>query len=254
MSRPFELQQLLRSWTPPRELRLSRSREVQLSGGGKALAALGFLLAAGAVAALVGLQTLVRAEMREIELLRAHGIETTGQVVRIIRDQEKKSSYRLVYGFQVGEAAYDRRVQVTAATARGLPVGSSLAVRYLPSDPAINYPSGWRQKTMPAWLPPLAGLGLLALSWLPAHALRSQRRLLAEGRPAPAVVTRHHKDQHGVTIHYEFPLLSGARCAGKSGPMKKPPEIGSQICIIYDPDQPSRNSKYPFSLVEPRTF
>lgn len=252
MSRPFELQAMLRSWTPPKGLRQSRWREVQLSAGGRALAVLAILLLAGSAASLAGLTAIVQKETREVERLRTEGVETGAQIVRLTRSRDKKTRFRLVYRFQAGVSEFERQMNVTAATARSLAVGSSVAIRYVPSDPEINYPAGWKRKTMPVWLPPLVAIGLLALSWLPAHALRHQRRLLVEGRPAPAVVTRHHKDQHGITVHYEFPLLSGAKATGKSGPVKKPPAIGSEICILYDPDQPSTNSRYPLSLVKPR--
>jgi hypothetical protein len=130
-------------------------------------------------------------------------------------------------------------------------VDSGLPVRYLPSDPRLNHPIAWRANTVPLWLPYLAAAILGALSWLAAHSIRSQRKLLEEGRAAPALVTRHTKTKDGKTIHYEFPLLSGAVRQGRSGPSKKPPAVGSVICVLYNPDRPRRNAAYPLSLVKP---
>jgi hypothetical protein len=104
---------------------------------------------------------------------------------------------------------------------------------------------------MPLWLPyPVAGALALA-SFLIAREIRRQRRLLAEGRPAPALVTRHEGNRQGKVAHYEFPLLSGALARGKAGPQKKPPAVGSLLCVLYEPDRMRNNSLYPLSLVRP---
>jgi hypothetical protein len=124
-------------------------------------------------------------------------------------------------------------------------------VRYLPSDPAVNHPRGWQEKPMPVWIPYLVAAGLAVAGWLAMRGILSQKRLLAEGRPAPALVTRHTRTQHGKTMHYEFVLLSGAIAKGRSGPARKPPAVGSTICVLYDPENPRRNAPYPLSLVKP---
>jgi hypothetical protein len=85
--------------------------------------------------------------------------------------------------------------------------------------------------------------------------LNAQRRLLAEGRPAPALVTKlaRHQTSHGVShqsIRYAFPLLSGSMAIGRSD-ARKGQAVGSVICIVYDPDRPRRSLAYPFPLVRP---
>ncbi len=94
-------------------------------------------------------------------------------------------------------------------------------------------------------------MGLLCL-----FAIQKQRRLLTDGRAAPAIVTAHHRHHsgHGGThrsLTYEFPLLNGATATGRSQTSSKPPAVGSVICVIYDPDRPTRSMAYPFSLVQP---
>jgi hypothetical protein len=111
---------------------------------------------------------------------------------------------------------------------------------------------------MPLWLPFLVAAGVAALGGLCLRELHRQRRLLTEGRAAPAVVTKHTdtKDSHGgkhKTITYDFPLLNGAMRTGTSGTSSKPPAVGSVICVVYDPDVPTRNKVYPLSLVTPAT-
>jgi hypothetical protein len=75
-----------------------------------------------------------------------------------------------------------------------------------------------------------------------------------DGRAAAAVVTAivNHATSHGGnqrSIKYTFPLLSGAIAKGKSDAPRKPPAIGSVICIVYDPDRPQRSRSYPFPFV-----
>jgi hypothetical protein len=90
--------------------------------------------------------------------------------------------------------------------------------------------------------------GLLCL-----YAVRRERQLLENGRPAAAIVTgqRKHRSSEGGThrsITYEFRLLSGASGKGTSSTSSKPPAIGSVICVVYDPDRPRRSKPYPFQF------
>jgi hypothetical protein len=72
---------------------------------------------------------------------------------------------------------------------------------------------------------------------------------------APAIVTAHQKQKTSNGTHrsltFEFQLPSGKRTTGKSGTSSKPPAVGSAICVVYDPDRPTRNGIYPLSLVRP---
>jgi hypothetical protein len=99
--------------------------------------------------------------------------------------------------------------------------------------------------------------GLLALgAWALALGLRSQQRLLRDGRAAPAVVTRHHKYNtgHGTrrSMTYEFAIVGGGVATGKASTSRKPPAIGSIITVVYDPDRPRRSRPYPFPWATPR--
>jgi hypothetical protein len=89
--------------------------------------------------------------------------------------------------------------------------------------------------------------GLLPLT------VRRQRHLLADGRPAPAVVTRYSRLQteHGAQniVYYEFALLGGGTCKGRASTNRRLP-VGSAICVLYDPDNPRRSAPYPMCLVK----
>jgi hypothetical protein len=106
-----------------------------------------------------------------------------------------------------------------------------------------------------ARLEPLLVLPLAAVALLLVLLLRWERRLLEDGRPAPGVITRlGTPGEHGRYVYYEFPQLSGARAAGRFGPVhgKRVPAIGSTIVVLYDPDNPNHNARYPLSLVKLR--
>lgn len=102
------------------------------------------------------------------------------------------------------------------------------------------------------WVAPLAAAGLGLGASLCLLAIRRQRRFLEDGRAAPARVTKHKLTKDGCKFYYEFPLLSGATALGQGGPAKHPPAVGTTLCILYDADDPKRNTPYPLSLVKLR--
>jgi hypothetical protein len=53
---------------------------------------------------------------------------------------------------------------------------------------------------------------------------------------------------HGKFLKYEFSLAGGGVEKGSGGSTRKPPAIGSTICILYDRDNPRRNAPYPFDM------
>lgn len=250
MDNRIRLLELQQTWVPPQGLERSRPRPVCLTAAGKALCLLAVLLLLGALAAGVALGMLAQRQAEQQRLLREQGLETQARITHLWRSRNDNRQPWVAYRFTVRGRCYERRTKAPLRVWRNLQMGSELPVRYLPSDPQLNHPAAWRAKTVPLWLPYLAAGVLGALGWIVTLSLRGQRRLLVEGRPAPAVVTRHTRSKDGKTVHYEFPLLSGAIRQGRSGPTKKPPAVGSVICVLYAPDNPRRNAAYPLSLVK----
>ena len=160
-------------------------------------------------------------------------------------DQQHLVSYR----FTVQERAYVTRKEVPSRIWQTLTVGSSLPVRFLPSNPKVNHPIGWDDTPMPPWVPYLVFAVLAAIASFLTILLRNQMRLLTEGRPAPGIVTGQRRTKDGTIIRYEFTLLNGATAKGR-GQSRRPPAIGSQICVLYDPENPRRNAPYPLCLVK----
>jgi hypothetical protein len=256
MSAESKPSDLLRTFTPPQELARSLPRDVQLTGGGRALVVCIWLLAAGAIVSGVALDREARRQASAARTLVERGLDTDATVDRLWRTKGENKRSMAAYHFDAGGRRVEGQTRMSSAAWRDLQVGSSLAVRFLPDDPQRHSIAGARRSGMPLWVPWLVG-GLLALgAWGAALGLRYQTRLLRDGRPAPAVVTAHQKHNTGHGVHrsmtYEFPLVGGGVARGKASTSSKPPAIGSVITVVYNPDRPGRNRPYPFSLVTPR--
>jgi hypothetical protein len=238
----------------PRELARSAPRDVQLTGGGRAVIVAAIVAFTAAVAVFVGFSWAAQHSADVGHALITEGQTATGTVTRLWPRGENWK--RVDYQFAVDGVTHTGRAPVSAATRESLSVGSSIDVRYVPSDPHTNDLGGAPRAGVPSALrffltPVLALIGVLSLL-----AIGRERRLLTEGRAVEAVVTstkRHHSGHGGThrSILYRFPLLSGALATGSSSVSRLPP-VGSRICVIYDPDRPSRSQAYPFSLVTPR--
>lgn len=247
------LAELQRTFVAPAPLVQSGPREVELTAGGLVLATVGVLLLVVAVATGVGLHGEVRRQAGDRQALIDEGVTVTGEVTRLWANGDNRR--RVAFRFVADGHEYSGRGRVSEARRRTLEVGSPLAVRYVPANPQVHDLGGTPRGTMPAWVPfvvaPIvAGAGLLCLV-----AIGRQRRLLTDGRVAPAIVTSHQKQRtsHGThrSLTFEFPLLSGAVASGKSGAPSRAPAVGSVICVVYDPERPSRHRPYPMSLVRP---
>lgn len=245
---------LQRTFVVPTALGQSRPRTVRLTNTGRALTALAILLFAGAVAAGLALS---RESRRRADVSRAFAessLAAAGEVTRLWSNGDDRR--RVEYRFVVDGRPYSGRARVSSERRRQLSVGDAIAVRYVSSDPRQNDLGGARGSGIPAAVPIAVAAGLALAGGLVLLPVRRQRRLLEEGRAAPAVVTAHtvHSGSHGDkhrSIAYEFPLLSGAVRKGTSATSDKPPAIGSVVCVVYDPELPKRNAVYPLSLVAP---
>lgn len=224
-------------------------REVRLTPAGWALAIVAGLLLAGGPIAGVLLEVKARDDGAALDALRKHGIDTIGTVVRKWRARGERRQPRVEYAFPAGDRSYRRSVDVSLARWNRLEVGSPVPVRYLSSDPTASYAWGREPRPLHPILPYLAGIGLAAGGALILTPLVRQKRLLAQGRAAPARVTRVVKGHEGKDVHYEFRLLSGAVAHGKYQ-SSKPPAVGAHVWILYDPDRLGHRARYPLGLVK----
>jgi hypothetical protein len=244
----------MRRFVPPPGLNRSRPREVRLTAAGKALVVVAVLCFAGAVFAGVAMQRVALRQAAARQRMVEKGVVVDGEVIRLWRGSGDSKEPWVAYRFEAGARAYAGQSTISLSRWRALKPGAVLAIRYVPDAPEQNILAGRRRGAMPLWLPSLVAVALAALGWLCLFALRKERRLLMEGRPAPAVVLKHTKvhGAHGSThrsMTYQFPLLNGAIATGKSATSSKPPAVGSVITVVYDPDRPKRSKPYPMSLV-----
>jgi hypothetical protein len=240
---------MIENWTPPDGLGYSSLRPVRLTGAGIALLVVAGAMLLGAVAAGIGLGTVFRRQVKDLRLLSEQGVNTDAQITRLWRSSGKDQQHLLSYRFTVEEREYVARKGVPPRIWQTLRAGSSLPVRYLPSNPKVNHPTGWDDTPMPNWVPYLVFGELAVIAVVLAMLLRRQMQLLTEGRPAPGIVTGHRRTKNGTVIRYEFQLLNGATAKGR-GQSRRPPAIGAPICVLYDPENPRRNAPYPLCLVK----
>ena len=237
----------------PPELLSSRPRPVRLTGAGRLVAGIGALLP---VAALMGGFWLHDQAVRDRALREAvdeQGIVAEAVVTDLTRTHEKSPRYFVRYRYFAGERSYVGRASVGRGYWANLQQGSLLVVRYLPSQPEQSWIRGYEPSGVPFWAGPVVAIGLALSALVLGYALRRQWVLLMEGRAALAQVTRSKKvrSQHGAhyIVYYEFRLMSGAASSGRYNSRRSPPPDGTTICVVYDPDRPTRSARYPLTLV-----
>jgi len=254
MNTTERLSELLRTFVAPPRLSHSRPRAVALKPAGRALVAVALLLFTVAIGVAVVFPAQVRRDARNRQALLDSGVMTSGGVTRLWSNGDDKRRVR--YRFVVDGRVYEGDARVSAQRRTTLDIGTPIPVRYVPGDPNVNDLGGTPRSTLPIGVPFVIAAAVAAFGVICLLAVNYQRQLLIEGRAAPAIVTdiKKRHTSHGGThrsIRYQFPLLSGATGAGKASASNKLPAIGSVICVVYDPDRPTRSMVYPFALVAP---
>jgi hypothetical protein len=243
-----DLAALERNWKPPVELSSYGPRDVRLSAGGVAIACFAALMFAGAIAAGVGLSRLGARQQAARDSLRAAGGEVEAVVTRHWRTGGKNDTPKVAYEFEYAGQTYHGSSNAPGRIWRTLSVGSPITVRFVPSNPQLNHPSEWDSNVLPRLVPPLTAASLVLLGLLMVFVIRREIRLLSDGRPALARVTKVSRHQHGHLLRYEFATLNGGVAKGRSESRKAHP-VGAAICVLYDRENPKRNAPYPLKLV-----
>ena len=241
----------------PAELLRSVPRQVALTASGWVALAAAALLCFGGL--LAGAWLYVAAE-RDVALRRevaTNTVSTVAEVTSVEPRRDKEGKTDVTYRYTADGRDYAGRVRLSKRAGAKLQPGARIPVRYLASAPERSWLPGREPQGVEFWLVPLVVLPLCAAGAVSALTLRHQHRLLAYGRPALAQVTeakkfsRAQNHGHGYHVAFEFHLLSGARCTGSFDVQKNPPAAGSSAVIVYDPEHPRRNTRYPLQLVRP---
>lgn len=252
MNAPGAVVDLQRTFVVPPELLRSPPRDVMLTAGGRALSVVSLVLFAAALIVGIGIY---REASRQAELQRTFDRDSASVVAAVTRLWRRSDDRWVAYRFDVEGREYVGQQKIRSSWWRTLQSGSSIGIRYLPGDPSHNVVAGAERGALPMFLAFLLPAAMCTIAVLCQVLLNSQRRLLMEGRPAPALVTAvvTHNTSHGGShrsIKYTFPLLSGAIATGKSEAPRKTPAVGSVLCVVYDADRPNRSRPYPFPLVK----
>lgn len=238
---------------PAPELPTSRPRPVRLTGTGWFVAVCGMLLLGGAPVAGFWLHaTAVRGRALR-ETIDQQAVAVTAVVSELTRTRGKNQRYYVNYKYAAAGQLYEGRASVGRSSWTKLKAGSSLTVRYLPSEPGRSWLRGYEPVAF--WVGPVVALSMALIGIFPWYALRRQWMLLAEGRPAQAQVTvlKKVRHQHGsyYRVSYEFRTMSGAMRSGRYDSHKGPPASGTTIQVVYNPDRPEHSMPYPLALVRP---
>jgi hypothetical protein len=247
------------SATIPSELTGPLPRRFEATGAGIHLARVApALLALAIVPALWGGINAAQ-QMQHESALRSDSGETVGEVTRTLKG---KTSDFVYYTFSVNGKILTGNAEVPMDLRYDLRISRSLPIRYLPTNPDVNHPAAW-EWSLVYWRPQSSDLvhlpgfsselqwlfvslitGVIGLAFLVG--LRRERKLIAEGAPATAVVTKCSRGTRGsFLVEYEFRTGEGRSIKGSRSDSRR--EIGANFCVLYLPQNPRRNMRYPSS-------
>ena len=182
------------------------------------------------------------ARLTEADTLRREGSEAVGLVGWTHKSE-------VDYTFTVDGRSFTGEASMPNQVAKSLDRFDRLPIRYLPSNPAINHPAAWEESRSP-WL----GIALAILSaagaFLPLGWLRNDRRLVAEGKPTVAVITKWVRgSKGGAGADYEFRTECGSATTGSTRSAMFDWNVvrqktGVAICVLYLPTNPRQNLPY----------
>ncbi|MCC7174180.1 MAG: DUF3592 domain-containing protein [Bryobacterales bacterium] len=249
-----KLRQLQETWRPPPEMERGRPRPARYTAAGFAAWMLAWLLAALGVALGAGIYVKATAGLERNRLLSVSTGRAEARIVRLSRrGSGGDARYLASYEFEAGARTYRRSARLSRAVWRTLESGGRREVRYVETNPEISRLEGLeRPAAIPLWLAPLVGVILPAAAFFILRDLAAKRRLLEEGRTAAGMVTRlGRKTDKGRLVYYAFLTLGGSLAEGKFGPVRNrtAPEPGTPLTVLYDPNDPAFNRRYPLAAV-----
>jgi hypothetical protein len=240
------------TWTPPDGLERSRPREVRLTASGAAVLVLAGVLGVGAVACVVTFHVKNVLAEQARGRLAAEGVESEATVVRLWREGSKRRETWVQLRWTAGHREYVRATRIGSGEWARLSTGDRLPVRYLASNPERAFLPGHEPSAPHVEELFVLGGPLAFAAGCMVHALRRERRLLAEGRAARGRIVSSRRRGSETVLEYEFTTLSGALVRGRAVERRRRPPVGADTCVIYDPDEPHRRTAlYPFVLVRP---
>ncbi|HWR54097.1 MAG TPA: DUF3592 domain-containing protein [Bryobacteraceae bacterium] len=237
----------------PQELMRSSPRQVELTGTGRFMVVLAFLIAVGGTVGGAYLYDAASRDAVRAGNLKAEGLATQAEILRVETTSGKNKKTVAHYRYFVDGHPYESRVTLPRRDRSRFQTGEFVSVRYLPSEPAFNAMEDYAPRTTPlaaAIAVPAVGAVIALIIVL---VFRKQRRFLSEGRPSLARVYKVEKRWTGKhrtnRVHYQYTDLSGAMQTGSYDKNWSPPQPGTEFVVLYDREKPHRSMRYPMSLV-----
>ena len=246
-----------KSATPrlPTELLGSVPRDVRLTGGGLAVAAVAIAIAIGALVAAIFMSIAYASTSDERMLREREAVSGEAEVVQVVARRGERQRRDVVYRYNVDGRSYTGQTRLHKGDRREMAQGTAVPIVYVASQPEKSWMVGYGSAGFPVWMIPLTALSLLATAAAISRGLQRQWILLSEGRPAHARVTGlkkvHNDKRRAYRVSYEFKTLSGATQSSRCEIGKAPPPIGAVIPIVYHRDKPAWSAAYPLQLVRP---
>jgi uncharacterized protein DUF3592 len=249
-------------WQAPTEL-LARPfpRAIRLTPAGKAalwqtLLTLSTGFSAGGVITWLAVRDAV-----EYRLLARDGVTTTAKILE--KREERHRSLHLIpitlryvtFAFSAGDRTYQGQAGVPLSIFRQIQPGDRMPVRYQASNPAHKRLLVEGEGIAAAvWLAVLALLGcalVLTFAWRDIRPLLIQRRALAWGQPAGAMVVRISRKKKRTKLAYEFLDRAGNVVRGRARVQGARTFMPRHIItVLYEEENSSRNTLYPTPLVQ----
>lgn len=227
----------------PRELLGPTPRRVHVIGTGARNGIVGLALLA--FAAIFGVWTCANAtkQIRHRTALRHDGRVVVGDVTRQ-RDGDRTSGPFVEYTFSVHGAGFSGWAQMPDDLIGTIRPSDRIFVRFLPADPTINHPDAWEWSLLFDAKGIYVLVSFSILGSIILAILYGERRFVREGSPTVGTVTSCALKERLFRLEYDFSTEDGASIKG-SGESRIPREIGSNIYVLYLPQNPRRSRPYP---------
>lgn len=182
-------------------------------------------------------------QIRQRTALRRDGRVVVGAVAKL-REGDSALGPNISYTFPIRGTAFSGWARMPDDLIGTLHQSDHILVRFLPADPAINHPDGWEWSL----LFDAKGIYLLGsfsiLGSIILAILYAEREFVREGNPTVGTVTSCKRKDRLFFLEYDFSKADGTSIKG-SGYSRSPWEIGSNICVLYLPQNPRRSRPYP---------
>jgi hypothetical protein len=152
----------------------------------------------------------------------------------------------VLYSFTYNGDTFAGRSPIPSLIRSQVAVGESLPILYLPSNPRVNRPEGWKQDATRMFEILILPILVIALGIWIVLDLLSTRRILRNGIAVAGIVrgSDRYNRSGEITVTYEFSTPNQGKREGRGWSQELVPQ-GTQICVLYLPQDPKVSASYP---------